>query len=271
MVQFRVKALNQLQKPDDLDLLMKVTKMRGWVALATLGAVVLGAIVWSFTGNLPSEVTATGLLSKPQGVTLIDSTVSGQILSVDVTAGQDIKAGQPVAHILLKNGQTEVIRSRWGGNITGVPIDQGNFVKVGQQLIGIERSNVPDNRLLAFLYVNPAKASGIAPGMKVDLNVSSAPSAAFGVLRGRVTSVAEFPSTYQDVFNLLSDQSLAKQFTENGPATLVTVDFIADPSTRSGYKWSTKAGPPYPIHSGVSVEGTVIQGTQHPIKLVFGK
>lgn len=271
MVQFRVKALNQLQKPDDLDLLMKVTKMRGWIALATLAAVVLGAIAWAFTGNLPSEVTAPGLLSKPEGVTLVDSTVRGQILSVDVTAGEDIKAGQVVAHVLLDNGSTEAVRTRWGGNITGVPIDQGNYVTIGQPLISLERSNVPDNRLLAFLYVDPAKASGIAPGMKVDLNVSSAPAAAFGVLRGTVTSVAEFPSTYEDVFNLLSDSTLAKQFTANGPATLITVDFVKDSKTRSGYKWSTAAGPPYPIHSGVSVQGTVIQGTEHPIKLVFGK
>lgn len=271
MVQFRVKALNQLQKPDDLDLLMKVTKMRGWIALVCLATVVGGALIWSFTGHLPSEVTAQGLLSKPQGVTLVDSTVEGQILSVDVSPGETIKAGDPVAHVLRNDGVTQVVKSRWGGDITSVPIDQGNVVTVGQPLIGLERSNVKDNRLLAFLWVSPAKASGIAPGMKVDLNVSSAPAAAFGVLRGRVTSVAAFPSTYEDVFNLLSDSSLAHKFTDAGPATLVTVDLNRSDKTRSGYQWSTKSGPPFPIRSGIDVGGTVIQGTQHPIKLVFGK
>ena len=271
MVQFRVKALNQLQKPDDLDLLMKVTKMRGWVALATLAAVIVGALVWSFVGSLPSQVTAPGLLSKPEGVTLVDSTVTGQVLTVDVKPGETIKAGQVVAHVRLDSGATQVVSTRWGGDITGVPIDVGNYVAIGQPLIAIERSNVPDNRLLAFLFVNPAKASGIAPGMNVDLNVSSAPAAAFGVLRGKVTSVASYPSTYEDVLNLLSDQTLAHQFTDSGPATLVTVDFVKDSNTRSGYKWSTSAGPPFPIRSGVDVEGTVIQGAQAPIKLVFGK
>ena len=38
MVQFRMKALNQMQKPDDLDLLMKVTKPRGWVGVGVVGA-----------------------------------------------------------------------------------------------------------------------------------------------------------------------------------------------------------------------------------------
>jgi multidrug resistance efflux pump len=271
MVQFRVKALNQLQKPDDLDLLMKVTKMRGWIALAALATVVGGAIIWSFTGQLPSEVTAQGLLSKPQGVTLIESTISGQVLKVLYEDGTTIKAGDPIAQIRKPDGTTTIVRSLWGGQITSNLIDQGNFIEPGTPLLGIERSDVPHNRLLAFLFVDPGKANGIAPGMKVDLNVSSAPSAAFGVLRGQVTTVESFPATFQEVNNLISDDQLAHQLTDNGPKTIVTVDLLKDQKTRSGYKWSTKSGPPFPIRSGVDLSATVIQGTQHPIKLVFGK
>jgi multidrug resistance efflux pump len=271
MVQFRIKALNQLQKPDDLDLLMKVTKMRGWIALGVLGAVVTGAIVWSFVGHLPSEVTAPGLLSKPQGVTIVESQISGQVTKVLYQDGTAIKAGHPIAEVQKEDGTTTIIRSKWGGQITGNPIDEGNFIEPGTPLMYIERSNVPNNRLLAFLFVDAGKADSIAPGMKVDLNVSAAPAAAFGVLRARVTSVEAYPATFQEVKSLLTDEQLAHQFTDNGPTTIVTVDLTKDPKTRTGYKWSTKKGPPFPIRSGIAVKGTVIQGTQAPIKLVFGK
>ena len=271
MVQFRVKALNQLQKPDDLDLLMKVTKMRGWVALATLAAVVVGAIVWSFVGSLPSEVTAPGLLSKPQGVTIVESTVTGQVVKVLYQDGTTIKAGHPIVEVLQPDGTKVIVRSEWGGQITGNPIDEGNYVKPGTPLMDIERSNVPDNRLLAFLFVDPGKATSIAPGMHVDLNVSAAPASAFGVLRGKVTNVETYPATFQEVNNLISDDQLAHQLTDNGPKTIVTVDLVTDSKTVSGYQWSTAGGPPFPIRSGVNLDGTVIQGTQAPIKLVFGK
>jgi multidrug resistance efflux pump len=270
MVQFRIKALNQLQKPDDLDLLMKVTKMRGWIALGVLGAVVTGAIVWSFVGHLPSEVTAPGLLSKPQGVTVVDSQISGQVTKVLYHEGP-IKAGAPIVEVAKDDGSTVIVRSRWGGEVTGNPIDEGNFIEPGTPLMYIERSNVPNNRLLAFLFVDAGKADSIAPGMKVDLNVSAAPAAAFGVLRARVTSVEAYPATFQEVKSLLTDDQLAHQFTDSGPTTIVTVDLTKDPKTRTGYKWSTKKGPPFPIRSGIAVKGTVIQGTQAPIKLVFGK
>ena len=131
MVQFRVKALNQLQKPDDLDLLMKVTKMRGWVALATLAAVIVGALVWSFVGSLPSQVTAPGLLSKPQGVSMIESTVEGQILSLKVAENADIKPGAAIATVRLLTARRR--RSHWGGDITGVPVDVGNYVTPGRR------------------------------------------------------------------------------------------------------------------------------------------
>ena len=270
MVQFRVKALNQLQKPDDLDILMKVTKLRGWLGLATLAAAVTAAIVWAFVGSLPAEVKAEGLLSKPEGVTVVQSNVSGQILAWYYVDGQTIKPGHPIAKVLLPDGSTTIVRSRWGGFITGNPIDVGNYIQPGSPLMYIER-DIPNNHLLAFLFVDSAKATGIAPGMKVDLNVASAPAAAFGVLRARVTDVAPYPATFAEVENLFSDTQLAKQFTAKGLPTIVTVDFQTDPKTPSGFKWSTKSGPPFPLRSGIQVKATVIQGTQAPIKLVFGK
>ena len=257
MVQFRFKALNQLQKPDDLDRLLVVTKRRGWLALAALAALVGAAVTWSFTGSLPNQVRGPGLLSKPAGISEVDAVEEGQVTEVLVSEGQTIPAGARIGTLRHADGTTAPIVSQFGGFVTGVPFDEGNWVEPGAPLLYLERSDVPQNRLLAFLFLPPGKSSNVAPGMKVDLSVSSAPEAAFGVLRGRVTSVSQFPATYEEVQNLITDEQLARQFTENGPPTIVAVDLVVDPKTVSGYRWSTAKGAPFPMRSGLLLNGIV--------------
>lgn len=271
MVQYRVKALNQLQKPDDLDLLMRVTKLRGWIALGALGALVAGIIVWSFVGRLPVQVEGKGLLSRPDGVTQVDTTVGGQILEVLYDEDQRLEVGDPLVRLLAADGTTTTVESRFPGRVVTALVDEGNVIEPGDPLLNMERSNVKDDRLLVFLFVDSGQGQNLAPGMDVDISVSSAPVAAFGVLRGKVTAVDRFPASEAEIANLVSDDELAAEFTEDGPPVIVTVDLVKDSSTPSGLRWSTKKGPPAPLDSGVKVTGAVIQARQAPIKLVFGK
>ncbi len=271
MVQFRVKALNQLQKPDDLDLLMKVTKLRGWIALAALGALVAGIIVWSFMGRMPVQVEGEGLLSRPAGVTQIDSTVGGQVLEVLYDEGQVLKVGDPLVRLITADGTTTTVTSNFPGHVVAALIDEGNYIEPGDPLVNMERSDVKNDRLLAFLFVDSGQGQNLAPGMDVDLTVASAPVAAFGVLRGTVTAVDRFPATEAEINDLISNEQLAAEFMADGPPVRVTVDLVADPSTPSGLRWSTKTGPPAPLDSGIRVSGAVIQARQAPIDLVFGK
>jgi multidrug resistance efflux pump len=269
-VTFRPRALKQFQRPDDLDLLARVTRLRGWLMLGALALVTIGVVIYGEVGSISQEVSAPGLLSMPQGVSAVDSTVDGQILSLQASDNSEIAAGAPIATVQLPDGSTRTINSHWGGHIVGLPIDEGNVVHVGSPLMLIERSNVPNNRLLAFMFLQ-GSAGSVARGMHVDLNVSSAPSGSYGVLRGIITAVDPFPATPAEVQSLIGNPSLTRKFTAKGPPTIVTVDLLKDAKTLSHYKWSTKGGPPFPIGSGAQVAGTVIQGSTKPIDLVFGK
>lgn len=271
MVQFRMKALNQLQKPDDLDLLMKVTKRRGWIALGTLALAAAALIAWSFTGSLPVQVEADGILSTPNGVSRIDSTVEGQVTDVRIADGAQLATGDIVATVIDASGEPIEVTAVYPGTVTSVFIDGGNVVEQGTPLYLIERSDLPDTRLVAHVFVPSGKGESLAPGMDVDLSVASAPSAAFGVLRGRVTSVDPYPATELELYELLGDEQLAARFTEDGPPVVVLVDLLPDDSTVSGLKWSTDDGPPFPLGPGVDVSALIIQGEQRPVDLVFGR
>lgn len=270
MVQFRMKALNQMQKPDDLDLLMKVTKPRGWIGVGAVGVAIAMLVVWGFVGNIPSTVSGVGLIASKSGISAIQSVDVGFVTDVLIDSGNAVKAGDPVLTIKNDSGIVTVT-APFTGEIGLVFVSIGNVIEVGTTLYLLERTDTANSELLAFIYVDEEDGGAIAPGMSVDLVVENIPSQAFGVLRGKVLKVNAEPVNRAATTRLVGDTAFAEQIAEKfGESILIAVSLIPDDSTASGFEWSTSDGPPFKIPFAARVSATISQGDVHPIKLVFG-
>ena len=270
MVQFRMKALNQMQKPDDLDLLMKVTKPRGWVGVGVVGAALAALVLWGFTGNIPSKVSGEGVVTPAIGISDIQSMVSGFVTDVHIAAGDTVAVGDPVATVETDSG-TVTITAPFQGVIGLVFFNAGRVIGVGSDLYLLERTDVGDGELIVYVFVPAEDVSSIAPGMLVDITPENVPAHAFGVLKGEVSKVSAVRVNRAANIALLGDTEFADVIASKfGEAAIIAVSLITDPSTTSGYKWSTTEGPPFKIPMGVRVSAVISQGDVHPIKLVFG-
>jgi HlyD family secretion protein len=74
---FRRAAIEKLASPERLDVLMKVTSPKGWVAVATIAFILVCAIIWSVAGSIPTRVDAQGVL-----VTAGDPVTTGAVIAV---------------------------------------------------------------------------------------------------------------------------------------------------------------------------------------------
>ena len=271
MVQFRPNALKQQQKPDDLDLLMKVTKARGWVAL-TVAALALGAfLLWGIFGQLPSEVNGEGLLTYTDGVTQIQTTVAGQISEVKIKSGQTLAVGDDVATVTSADGKSHPIKAQYSGVVMEVLIDGGNVVDFGQTLYLQQRSDGKNADLLAFVFVSFKDSTFLAKGMPVDLTIESVSSSVFGVLRGEVSAVESTRLSRGGLITLLGDEELAQEFLSQNKNVLVRVALTADASTTSGYQWSTVDGPPFALPPGARLSAAITESETRPINLILGR
>jgi hypothetical protein len=59
---FRKKALEKLQSPEQLNMLMTVTSPQGWLALLALGVVLIAAATWAVFGTVQASVPGRGVL-----------------------------------------------------------------------------------------------------------------------------------------------------------------------------------------------------------------
>ena len=226
-------------------------------------------VVWSFAGTVPRTVNGSGVVAQPGGLAEVGSTVNGQVTKVMVSEDQFVEQGEPVAEIASAGKQT-VVNALYSGQIIDLTIIPGQVVQFGQPLYTVQRLTQGSGGTFVYLFVPSSTGAGLGPGMSVNISVATAPSAKYGVLRGKIATISETPLSTEAVSALVANPDLAQVLTKSGPPLLAEVKLTPDAKTKSGFKWSTPDGPPFPLEPGTPVTAQVIQQEQHPINVVFG-
>jgi HlyD family secretion protein len=96
---YRKKALDRLASPEQLDQLLTIVSPMGWLALLALVALVIWAIVWGFTGTIPTKVMGRGVLMKEGTEFTIEAEGQGLIQELFVEENDLVRMGQLVVRI----------------------------------------------------------------------------------------------------------------------------------------------------------------------------
>ncbi|MFC5496913.1 NHLP bacteriocin system secretion protein [Caenimonas terrae] len=107
---FRKVSLERLSSPEQLDLLMKVTSARAWIALAALCGLVLTSVLWGIFGNVPTKVSGSCILIRPGGTLEVVAPSNGRVIDISVEAGDVVQEGQIIAR-MDRNDASGQIRS----------------------------------------------------------------------------------------------------------------------------------------------------------------
>lgn len=164
---------------------------------------------------------------------------------------------------------TSRVISPYSGRILEIKERVGNVVPKATPILSLEFVESDNQNLEAILYLPATDGKKIQPGMEVQITPSTVKAEEFGVMLGKVKSVADFPSTYQGMMRVLANEQLVRTLSEGGAPIAVDVELLRDLTTPSGYKWSSAEGPPIRISSGTLCSGALTIRTQRPINLVI--
>jgi HlyD family secretion protein len=128
---------------------------------------------------------------------------------------------------------------------------------------------VVSEELVAVLFVPASSGKRVQPGMLVRVSPSTVKREEYGAILGRVNWVAEFPSTSRGMTRLLGNEALVNKLMAEGPPIQVDVSLARDPSTPTGFRWSSSKGPSVKISSGTLAQGSVVVRDDPPIRLLI--
>lgn len=267
-VRFRTKALAKRRQAEDLDRLPEVAKPRGWLAALALAVVVVGLVIYAIAGEIPRRVEADGVLSSRGGVLEVQSHQSGEVHKMLVEIGEEVTPDTPVATITTDDGTREEVNADFTGKVLELRTAEGRVLEAGDEVVTL--AGEPGDRPTgAYLFVAQDEAAGVAPGMHVDVDVSTAPSQTYGVVHAEISSVSGAPISPQEMDVLLSNDGLVEQFSADGPPILATVE-LEKADNPSGLNWSTGDGPDFPLVPGTIVTADVQQGEQAVLDVILG-
>lgn len=271
---YRKEAMQRISSPEQLDALMSVTNPVGWVALLITLVVVVTLVAWGVLGLLPVLTHAPGIVIHPGRVKGVFSLVSGQVVELTVAVGEPVAEGQVVARIqptqaFPRTARIDILATE-AGTVSDLLVRPGSVVTPGQRIVNLRNDS---SELVVLLFAPLDQGKRIHTGMQVRVSPSTVREEDHGDMLGRVRHVSAGSVTEGEIEEMLGNPDLVKVFLEGGQYAgapiLVEVRLERDLSTVSGYKWTSRHGPPFVVAANTFCQGSVVTSQQRPIDLVI--
>ena len=267
-MKFRGRALQKMREPDELDRPIMLVDTRGWTALFVILSVVLGGAIWSITGNLPITMTARGILTTAEGNRAVTTPYAGTVAKSIAKPGEQVAAGDPLLDVTDEGKVSQSITAPIDGVVLTAAL-VGQTVSPGDTVTTIEVASEGAD-LVAQVFVPPSQATSVRPGAEVLLAVEGMPDSQFGLLKGTVASIGQFPIDPAMAVVMVGSQSTADELTRQQPTVPVTIKLETDADTKSGFAWTSQDGPPFQVPSQHLVDASFHLGDRSPFSVVLG-
>jgi len=108
---FRKAALDKLASPERLDVLMQVTSPQGWIALWTIGGILVLAIFWSIFYSIPERIDGQGILIRGGSLREVRAGGDGTLTKLGIKVNDTVDANQLIGELAAQMGTEEAVRA----------------------------------------------------------------------------------------------------------------------------------------------------------------
>jgi len=162
------------------------------------------------------------------------------------------------------------IKSPYSGCILELTASNSSVLNSGEILASIQIKG-SNQSLSSLAYFPVGNGKKITPGMQIYITPDTVRRERFGGIVGTVTKVSPLPITKEGTISIVGNPEIVEELIAKvGPVIAVRAELELDPSTPSGYKWSSSRGPEnLPITSGTTTIVRVTIEQQAPIALIL--
>ena len=168
----------------------------------------------------------------------------------------------------LSNGSK--VKADADGVVYSTLVSNGNAVGVDTEVARISEKG-ETTKLQAVYFMSLDSGKNVKTGMKVNIYANTLAKEEYGHMTGTVVSVANYVTSYADMYNRLGDSTLAQMFGQNGSVVEVVCDIKEDGNTVSGFDWTSKKGKTAELSEGTLLTGNIVTESVAPITMLIPK
>lgn len=304
---FSAESLKKLRSPERLDTHLPITTPLTWMGLTAVSLLLFSIILWSIFGSFTVRADGMGIIMDSAGVINVSHVKGGTVSEIYIRPGSVVHAGDVIAILeqienkadtkLARHGTElaenrhemmdrvyqydskayqetliEDVRTPNNGVVDRVFVKNGTVVAPGTPLCTI-RLTEKRNDLTGIFYISVEKGKRVKPGQTIQIAPNGVDVSLSGSLIGVVRRVSEYPVSLQDVEHQIGNPQLAQMIVNasNGGVMEIVFDLVKDPSSESGYLWTSFVGEHKEIKAGSFCTGSIIIDRRPPLEAVFYK
>ncbi len=176
----------------------------------------------------------------------------------------DLKAQRDA---LLNKASKGVIKSTTQGQVYDVLITEGQPVTMGGKVASVLFGDLSND--VSICYVKLTDAFKLKPGMRAYVYPSNVDRQEYGHIEAIVESIEGHVSSKEDLELEIASETVVDDFMKEGAVVEVRCKMLKDPSSKSGYSWSTKKGRNIELVTGTVISATIITEEKRPIDLLI--
>jgi HlyD family secretion protein len=178
------------------------------------------------------------------------------------------EARRSISELQSQMEGTSKVVSPYTGRVVEVGVQPGKLVTPDVAILTLE--TLDTTPLQGVIFINAGDGKKVEPGMKVRVSPSTVRAEEFGFMVGTVKSISTFPSTPESMMNILGNNgSLVRDLSGSSAPLKVVAELELDPTTKSGYKWSSPHGPPVGVFGGTLCSASIVVSERKPIGFVI--
>ena len=190
---------------------------------------------------------------------------NGLRIRVDEATAQLLEAQRQVKELETRIEMWR-IRTPVSGRVTEIKAQVGEVLQPGESVLGIRTGN---EGLDVLIYVTTVDGKRVEPGMPARVSPNTVRHVEYGYMTGVVESISEFPASIDSMAAVLQNEELAETFARRGTPYVGRVALTPDPTSASGFAWTSARGAEVHITAGTVARVEIEVERQPPIALVI--
>lgn len=154
------------------------------------------------------------------------------------------------------------------GTIVELHVDRGAYVTAGAR-VGTMAGEGPADEVVALGYFSVRDGKRIDTGMRAGVTPDTVERQRYGSIDGTVERVSLYPVSPEDVRHIVGNEEIARELLDGGRVIQVRVHMALDPTTVSGYRWTSSRGPDRPLTANTTGSVRVAIESRAPVTFVL--